>query len=77
MNGKYEIDKETFKKMPPEDQNWILFKTFNHYRVDTDEKIECLTGKVSLWKKVSVTVSAFTGLIGGFLAVVFKNIFMK
>lgn len=75
MNGKFEIDKDTYKKMDASDQNWILFETFNGYREETDEKIECLQKKVSLWKKVDLSMSAVTGIVGGFLAVIFKGFF--
>ena len=77
MNGKYEIDKETYKNMPPEDQNWILFKTLNVYRERTDQKIEQIQKKMSLWKKASAGTGAVTGLVGGFLAVIFKSMFFK
>jgi len=40
----YEITETTFKKMPVQEQNWLLFDTFNKYR---DEQAKMCSGRAS------------------------------
>lgn len=63
-NGSYEIDEDTFKKMPVEDQNWITYKTFNKYRDD----IECRIRDLEKGKLKDKGFAGAMGLIGGFIA---------
>ena len=70
-NGEYEIDEATFKKWPEEDRSWVMFKTFNKYRDDTDTRLDSLEKR----KKLNTAVAATSGFGGGFLAVFLKSIF--
>lgn len=45
MNGEYEIDEKTFRDMPIDKQNWIMFKTFNSYRDTTDARLKKLESR--------------------------------
>lgn len=73
MNGKYEIDEQTFREMPGDKQNWIMFQTFNEYRVTTDGRIK----KLEKRKHVDTGVAATTGVLGGALALIGKWFFFK
>ena len=70
-NGEYEIDEATFKSWPTEQQNWVMFTTFNKYRDNTDIRLKSLENR----KKLNTAVAATSGFGGGFLAVFLKSIF--
>ncbi len=73
MNGKYEIDEQTYRDMPVDKQNWMMFQTFNGYRDVTDKRI-C---KLEKRKKIDTGVAATTGVLGGALALMAKWFFFK
>ena len=70
-NGEYEIDEATFKGWSEENRSWVMFKTFNKYRDDTDIRLKNLEKR----KKLNTAVAATSGFGGGFLAVFLKSIF--
>jgi hypothetical protein len=72
-NEAYEIDEFTFKKLPVENQNWILYNTFNKYRTDMETRV-CAIEKRKLIYKV---IAGAAGFIGGFIAVLTNALFNK
>jgi hypothetical protein len=70
-NVTYEIDEPTFKKLSAEDQNWILYTTFNKYRTDIEDRL-C---KIDKRKKVDKAFACGSGFLGGFIAFFTKDIF--
>jgi hypothetical protein len=70
-DGQYEIDEATFKKMSLKDQNWITFTTFNQYRKDTDKRIKTIENRKITDKGMAIG----SGFVGGFIAILTKNIF--
>ena len=73
MNGKYEIDENTFKAMSGDDQAWIMFTTFNEYRVTMETRVKKLE-KAKWW---NTAASAVGGVFGGIIAVIGKWFFFK
>ena len=70
-NGEVLIDKETFLKMPPEGQNWLLFKTIQFDRKAVSGRIDGVDSeikKLKRKKKTDTGISAIAGFIGGFAA---------
>ena len=70
-NGEYEIDEPTFKRMPVDDQNWIMYRTFNAHRVHCEQRlctIEGRTDKLERRRYFNTTVGAGSGIIGGAVA---------
>lgn len=70
-DGQYEIDEQTFKGMTIKQQNWITFTTFNQYREDTDKRIKTIENRRVVDKGMAIG----SGFIGGFIAMLTKNIF--
>lgn len=52
MDGQYDIDEKHFMEMSVEQQNWLLFTTFNSYR--TEKQREC-DGRILECKKRFLT----------------------
>ena len=71
VNGTYEIDESTFKNMTAEDQNWILYTTFNKYRSDIEDRL-C---KIDKRKTIDKAFACGSGFFGGFIAFFTKDIF--
>ena len=79
-NGEVTIDKETFRAMAPEDQNWVLFKTIKTQRDFCHTKtavIDKEIGKLKSRKKFDTGVAATTGVLGGVMAFIGKWMFFK
>ena len=70
MNGDYKIDKDTFMAMDQGKQLWMMFKTFNAYRDESETRF----GKLEKRKRFDTAVSGGSGLIGGFMAVLASKI---
>ena len=73
MNGKYEVDEHTFKALPQDEQNWMMFRTFNDYRVNVDKRIT----KIEKRKTLDTGIAATTGVFGGALAMMGKWFIFK
>lgn len=67
-DGKYEIDEDTFKGMTAKQRDWILFATFNSYRVSIDGRLK----KVESRKIVNTIASGVGGFFGGIIAMIGK-----
>ena len=72
-DGEFQIDEETFKGMPAEDQNWIMFKTFNQHRVDCHKRFL----KLEKSKRIDKGIAIGSGFAGGLTAWIGKWIFFK
>lgn len=75
MNGKYDVDEETFRSLPHDQQNWLLFSTFNTYRSDTEqitEEFKCRVEALEKKRKYDSGLSAAWGMVGGFMAVLVR-----
>jgi len=71
VNGEYEIDEDTFKRMPVDDQNWIMYRTFNAHRIACNLRlcqIESRSEKLEKRRYWNTTVGAGSGIVGGALA---------
>jgi len=71
MNGEYEIDKDTFMGLDTSKQNWMMYQTFNKYRVDCNERFsesENRLEKLENRKRFDTAVSGSAGVVGGFIA---------
>ena len=40
MNGKYEINAQRWKEMDEDERSWIMFDTFNSYRMNTEKRFK-------------------------------------
>ena len=76
-----EISRETFKTSDQSTQNLILFesimglnKKICERHAQHDEKHDCLDKDIAKGKKINRRVTASSGLLGGFLAVVVSKI---
>ena len=83
MNGDYEIDKETFLGLGVEQQNWMMFKTYNRDRDVYEKRFTCietehtkLSTRFDRRKKFDTAAAGSGGVLGGFIAVV-GMLFMK
>lgn len=75
MNGRYDVDEATFRDLPHDQQNWILFSTFNSYRVEQTTKcdqMECRVLALEKKRRYDSGLSAAWGMIGGFMAVLVR-----
>ena len=75
MNGSYDVDEETFRSLPHDQQNWLLFSTFNSYRSDAEQvkkQFECRIEKKKKKRRYDSGLSAAWGVVGGFLAVIIR-----
>ena len=66
MNGKYELDKETYMNMSVEEQNWIMFKTYNSDRVDSEEHRKHCDDrfcKLEQRKKTDTAIASGSGIL--------------
>ena len=70
-NGEYEIDEATFKGMTVEQQNWILFKTYNSDREKDNKRFKTIENR----KLADRGLSIGSGFVGGFIAVLLKKVF--
>lgn len=67
-NGSYEINEKTYKNMEADDRDWILYETFNAYRIDTEKRL-C---KLEKRRLVHAGASFLGGILGGFAAIITK-----
>ena len=72
-----EISEEEFKKLPPEDQNWIVLKTFSSQVVVCDTRICTLETAVRRFKWVHTAAAGVGGFFGGVMAVILKASIFK
>jgi len=78
-NGDYEIDEATFKSMPLDSQNWIMYRTFNAHRLLCDHRICAIESKMDkidkLRNKLVYLASGF-GIAGGAgVTISFRDLF--
>lgn len=65
-----QVSKDTFAKLPTDNKLDVLFDFVNCVH----EKAERIEAKLDRKKKWDLTMSGFTGLVGGILAVLGKNL---
>jgi hypothetical protein len=81
MNGDYHVDEQTFRSLDASKQNWMMYQTFNEYRVsceqkftDTEKDITDLATRFDRRKKWDSGAASVTGFIGGFIAFFFSKL---
>ena len=71
------LSEDEFKKLPPEDQNWTILKTFSSQVIVCDTRICALEGDVRRFKWVHTAAAGVGGFFGGVMAVILKNSIFK
>lgn len=71
-NGDFRITEEQFKNMKPEDRDWMLFNTFNVYRDACEQRFRNIEKKQKVESVLRIGVSAISGFVGGFTAMIMK-----